>query len=585
MSERKNINNLFQEKFENHEITPDEMVWENIELKLKEKKEKRRVIPFWWKLSGIAAALLIGFFVYNINSNPSIAIDNGVANQDSDSLKANSRSKIEVVTTNKNVVKSNTNSKSNSNKIITNTASTDEKIVNSDIEKSKNSINSKAKNNSVEFEKNKPSDERIVNSDKNKASKNYNKLHHPSLLEKNTSSGEKIVYEVLKNKKTKNNNAIANQESTSKDNKTTNKNAVQSPINNNTIANQQATSKENITTNKKNSVQSPDNNTLANQESNDKQNKTIVENNKVINSNSGKETNVVITNNSNSTVKNKSVLNPNIKTDDTTNKKIDSTKIAIVEPNALEELQKEKEKKTSTEPKLNRWQVSSNVAPIYFSSTSTGSPLDSELKDNNKVYSVNNISYGLGVNYAVNKRLKVRTGINLLNVDYDTDGILYYQNPSVNSKLTNLNPNVPGSLLVIESLSNVNTPFGRPVQKFEGSLNQKLGYIEMPLEVTYKVLDKKFGIDFIGGMSTMILNRNEIYLQSPELSLKIGEANNLNNVHFSGNVGLGFKYGLLKNMEARIEPVFKYQINTFSNDAGNFKPFVFGVYSGINFSF
>jgi len=48
---------------------------------------------------------------------------------------------------------------------------------------------------------------------------------------------------------------------------------------------------------------------------------------------------------------------------------------------------------------------------------------------------------------------------------------------------------------------------------------------------------------------------------------------------------LGFKYGFLKNIEARIEPVFKYQINTFSNDAGNFKPFVFGVYSGINFSF
>ncbi|MBY0486043.1 MAG: hypothetical protein K2P85_02450 [Flavobacteriaceae bacterium] len=556
MSERKNINNLFQEKFENHEIIPDEMVWENIELKLKEKKEKRRVIPFWWKLSGIAAALLIGFFVYNINSNPSIVIDNGVVNQDGDSLKTNKRSKIEVVTTNKNVEKSNTNLKSNNTIITTNTTSNEEKIVNSNNENSENAINSRIKNNSVAFEKNKPSNEDVVNLEKNKTNKNYNKLHNPSPSENNTSE-EKIVYETSKNKKTKNNNALANNESITKENKSTNKNAIQLP----------------------------NDNTLANKESTAKENKTTIENNNVINSNSGKEANVAITNSLNSPGKNKSVLNPNIKTDDTTNKKIDSTKIAAVEPNALEELQKEKEKKTITEPKLNRWQVSSNVAPIYFSSTSNGSPLDSELKDNNKVYSANNVSYGLGVNYAVNKRLKVRTGINLLNVDYDTDGILYYQNPSVNSKLTNLNPNVPGSLLVIETLSNVNTTFGKPIQKFEGSINQKLGYIEMPLEVTYKVLDKKFGIDFIGGMSTMILNRNEIYLQSPELSLKIGEANNLNNVHFSGNVGLGFKYGFLKNIEARIEPVFKYQINTFSNDAGNFKPFVFGVYSGINFSF
>jgi hypothetical protein len=69
------------------------------------------------------------------------------------------------------------------------------------------------------------------------------------------------------------------------------------------------------------------------------------------------------------------------------------------------------------------------------------------------------------------------------------------------------------------------------------------------------------------------------------LNLKIGEANNLNNVHFSGNLGLGLKYGFFKRLEAHIEPVFKYQINTFNNDAGNFKPFVFGVYSGINYIF
>jgi long-subunit fatty acid transport protein len=207
------------------------------------------------------------------------------------------------------------------------------------------------------------------------------------------------------------------------------------------------------------------------------------------------------------------------------------------------------------------------------------------LVKNDKTYSINNTSYGLGVNYALNKKLKIRTGVSLVNLDYDTNGILYYQNSSINGKLTNVTTNVPGSLLMIESLSNVTPFFGRPIQKSEGILNQKLGYIEMPLEISYKVLDKKFGIDFIGGMSTMVLNRNEIYLQSSEFNLKIGEANNLNNVHFSGNLGVGFKYGFMKNFEARIEPVFKYQINTFNNDAGNFKPYMFGVYSGINFSF
>ena len=45
MSERKNINKLFQENFENFEVIPDEIVWKNIEMKLNEKK-KRRVVPY-----------------------------------------------------------------------------------------------------------------------------------------------------------------------------------------------------------------------------------------------------------------------------------------------------------------------------------------------------------------------------------------------------------------------------------------------------------------------------------------------------------------------------------------------------------
>ena len=58
MNEHKNIERLFQEKFKDFEAIPHENVWDNIQVELN-KKEKRRIIPFWWKLSGIAAALLM----------------------------------------------------------------------------------------------------------------------------------------------------------------------------------------------------------------------------------------------------------------------------------------------------------------------------------------------------------------------------------------------------------------------------------------------------------------------------------------------------------------------------------------------
>ena len=67
--------------------------------------------------------------------------------------------------------------------------------------------------------------------------------------------------------------------------------------------------------------------------------------------------------------------------------------------------------------------------------------------------------------------------------------------------------------------------------------------------------------------------------------VSLGRANNLNNVHFSGNIGLGLKYEILKQLDLKVEPVFKYQINTYNSLNSNSKPYIFGIYSGIDFSF
>src|SRR6476620_999494 len=64
MSERKNIDKLFQEKFKDFEVDPPENTWPELERRLKKKKD-RKVIPFWWRLSGVAAALVIGLLIGN----------------------------------------------------------------------------------------------------------------------------------------------------------------------------------------------------------------------------------------------------------------------------------------------------------------------------------------------------------------------------------------------------------------------------------------------------------------------------------------------------------------------------------------
>lgn len=81
MSNKKNIDRLFQEKFRDFEANPANDFWNNIEAKLDEKKRKR-VIPFWWKFSGVAAVFLIGILIGNQVLNDDIAPSNPIVVED-----------------------------------------------------------------------------------------------------------------------------------------------------------------------------------------------------------------------------------------------------------------------------------------------------------------------------------------------------------------------------------------------------------------------------------------------------------------------------------------------------------------------
>lgn len=589
MKERKNLENLFQERFDNFEVQPPEMVWEEIKIKLEE-KEKKRIIPFWWKLSGIAAALIIGLFIINNSTdskpNEQIITNSNVANP------------IDTNTSNGNDLKKPENSVANSDaKEKSETVDNVNKNSGSQSNNNQNSVaTSNQKNSSTKANK-----QINTSSDKtNNLLKNNNAVAESSSennLVKN-SAEKSTIYKTTKNKKVVKNSSESIAVNADKDPKTNNfynyknnKVVVAEKLLSTEISSDKTASNFNkkktfaslksdkIGTENSIAVENSNENSILNIKSKTERNSTTLLNSGI---NIASNTNKSDTN----TLENKTSELKIIEE----NKKIDSTTIAIVEPNALEELLKEKEKKIAQGPKLNRWQVTTNVAPIYFSSTGKeGSALDSKFEKNSKSYSTN-YSYGVGVNYKVAKKLKVRAGINSLSFNYDTNDVVFYQSP-VTSKIKNIDTNQSGSFIQIENKNNVasSTPTieesGYNLTKFESSINQKLGYIEVPLEMSYTVLDKKFSIEVVGGLSTLFLNQNQIYLESSGLKMEIGEANNLNDVHFSGNIGLGFKYGILKNLEAKVEPVLKYQMNTYTTNTGDFKPYFIGVYTGLSYNF
>lgn len=117
-----------------------------------------------------------------------------------------------------------------------------------------------------------------------------------------------------------------------------------------------------------------------------------------------------------------------------------------------------------------------------------------------------------------------------------------------------------------------------------GEINQQFGFIEVPVELEYAVIDNKFGLNIIGGASSLFLDANRVDLIAGEARTQLGEASNINNTSFSTNIGLGMDYELSDKFSVSVEPILKYQINTFT-DVSNVRPMNFGIYSGLNFKF
>jgi len=488
MKERKNIDRLFQEKLKDFEAVPPENLWKNIAEKLKEKKKKRRVIPIWWKLSGVAAIFILGWSELNyynntLKTNPIIEQNVVDGNNTESSIQSNENNEIENDSQNALVNNPEENSVSPE----------DNSIVLSN--ESSSTVKKKSSTDLV--------DAALANEKKSDANQPNDLISKPKLFKEKKSEKElNKLYLAQQNKPLE----LENNES------------------------------KKITESSKNE-------------------KHLLE-------------------------------DKNIKIVTQISDSISLTVIAETEkePNALEELLKEKEEKPIVELKANKWKITSTVAPVYLGSTSNGSPIDEEFANNSKDYQ-NSLSYGLGINYALSKKVNLRTGINRLNMSYNTNDIMFY--PELSGRaMRNIASNVNASTVIVVRDNLIDPKASSAIQgKEEGHIQQRMGYIEVPLEVSYKIINKKISLNIIGGMSSLFLNDNSLMVVSDNISADLGRATNLSNFHFSTNIGFGVNYDFWKSFQIQVEPILKYQFNTFTNDVGGFRPYVFGIYSGLSYKF
>lgn len=234
--------------------------------------------------------------------------------------------------------------------------------------------------------------------------------------------------------------------------------------------------------------------------------------------------------------------------------------------------------------------VSTHAGPIYYGNLKRGSFLDPKF-NNNSTESEVTYSYGFNVAYPLTEKLKIRSGLSKVTMSHNTNNIAVYSggNPVAIANVVFEGNSVPK----VEAAMNKKEP---PVTGISydrsplstssmGELNQRIGYIEIPVELEYSLLEKKININIIGGASTLFLDENTISLSSASTPTTTGEANNLREVSFSTNIGLGFDYDLSEKIKLNLEPMFKYQLNTFDAASGNNQPYYLGIYTGFSYKF
>ncbi|MDA9272345.1 anti-sigma factor [Flavobacteriaceae bacterium] len=473
MKQKKNIDQLFNERFANHQADPPSHVWDKVLARL-EKDKQDRVIAIWWRTAGVAASLALIFSLAGLLDT----------------------------TQSKSIVEQQPEVKNNS------TPSTQiDKAVEINLRQDKPRVaasNKAAQNNAI-----KPQ----VKSSDNTGSKNK-----PNVLKTPENAVVKLVVK--------------------KDAGVLSKNlgvAVVKPNN------------------------SP----------------VILENKEIIN------TEVVVPTASSTVIASEEKISPE-----------EAEKQSIYD--AIEE-QKQLESKeavaNNTNPQENLWEIAPNIAPVYYNTLSQGSSIDASFADNSQSGDVN-ISYGIGVRYALSDRLKIRSGISNVALSYSTAGIELGDGP-VSLALKNIDYASEGVVVIAQDLGtfssqNQDGTFGDITPKStngEAFINQNISYYEVPLELSYTLFDSAFGLDVIGGVSTLLLGNNEVSVTAGSYNEVLGSANNLSSLSFATNIGLGLHYKMSSKFRLNVEPMFKYQLNPYTDSSVSFKPYYLGVYTGLSFKF
>jgi hypothetical protein len=254
-----------------------------------------------------------------------------------------------------------------------------------------------------------------------------------------------------------------------------------------------------------------------------------------------------------------------------------------------------------------RWSIAAMASPTYYSSFKSGNDeLSKQLSSSEQPI----ISYtgGVAFSYKVNKRFSVQSGLFYSSVGQEVGGISSfggfkpYDNTkgdrnfevlTTNGTIYTNNADVfliaegPAERIMTSFTNDVFDPKKASLQYISSNLRQNFSYIELPIILRYKFVDKTLDFNLIGGLSYNMLVNNSVYTINEGGKYFIGKTEGLNMLSVSSSLGMGMEYSFSDKLSLNLEPTFRYYLNPFNRLASGsaLHPYSFGIFSGISYKF
>jgi hypothetical protein len=235
---------------------------------------------------------------------------------------------------------------------------------------------------------------------------------------------------------------------------------------------------------------------------------------------------------------------------------------------------------------MNLWSLKAEISETFTAMLSGTSSAGTDSK------SLSTVGGGMVASYKVSDKVTISSGIRFSQMKQGTHSA-YSLNQT--SGITSLQPveksgNLSRDVTVyLPPVSSVVYSYGMATNAanvFVSDISQELKYLEIPIQATYKLIDRKLAIGVTGGISSNFLVGNSATITENGIALSRGNTDNIRNVLYSGSAGVEFGYDLGNKLILTVEPRIKQFMNSVSvNDMVNIKPMQFGIFTGIAYTF